>query len=918
MTALAFLGAVAAIMVLVLALEVDARSSLRIPRPTGLFTWITSGNWPAKVGGALVIVGVGALLRFAAIEIHVPPTSKLVAGIVIAMALGFGSAFVGGGSARRAVSLCLGGAGFGVAYLTAYSAFGLFQYLSNPAGLALLGLTSIGAGVYAVTRSALSLAVLSMVGAFLGPAFAVEDPGPGIVYGYYFGASVLTLSMVAIRGWRPLIHLSFLFTLAGGVFFAWTASYYTPQYSDVMLPMLLLLTATHVAMPIVERRAAGSLWAERLDLIYMVALPAVVSLLAVWIAPTRIGLATELMCLGAIWAIAAVALQFTRGRGVAAHAMIAVLLLGLGTAARFRDLPWELISLSFAVAALFVAARKPLDRVHSLLAGFVVLFGAVHILMSLGMSDIDTASVGTLVERLIGATLIIVAGVICRRIRQTLDTLLLAVGICWAVFAVGLELIRYNLATVAVVFHGISLLAVLSLWIPGRKIRIVDHAPILFATAVLGTGVWAALNAATPVAWTLLFVAPLALIGVAVRPADPERKGSTDRAVAATLAAIVAGAWAARVDAHMGYAIAYFPLACAVGAGIAAMAIGRTMSGIRGAWVSETADALGIGFAAAIVYSSAVLIGRDVSAIALEVLALAGLSYTLHLRRADGKPVEFSTAAFIVALGLVVQANLMRLVGPPGDQNILGILDLRFPAVTSLLWATAGSALTIWSRKVKSRALWVSGAVLLVASAVKLVLFDFGSLGQLANILAVIAAGGMFLLVGWLAPMPPAAPEEDKPVKGSPPPGPEDEPGPSGWASEAAAHEAQPSATDGGSGTATHADAHQSNAAGASVGRQPSGPQYRADTPSDTAQDMEQPHAQHGLYEYAQAQQGRMSRGDMQISRANDRSMTDAEIDASNRRTAWTIGLVVVAFLVIASQGYHLRTLLRLIGWHPY
>ncbi len=312
------------------------------------------------------------------------------------------------------------------------------------------------------------------------------------------------------------------------------------------------------------------------------------------------------------------------------------------------------------------------------------------------------------------------------------------------------------------------------------------------------------------------------------------------------------------------------------------------------------------------------LIGRDVSAIALEVLALAGLSYTLHLRRADGKPVEFSTAAFIVALGLVVQANLMRLVGPPGDQNILGILDLRFPAVTSLLWATAGSALTIWSRKVKSRALWVSGAVLLVASAVKLVLFDFGSLGQLANILAVIAAGGMFLLVGWLAPMPPAAPEEDKPVKGSPPPGPEDEPGPSGWASEAAAHEAQPSATHGGSGTATHADAHQSNAAGAGVGRQPSGPQYRADTPPDTAQDMEQPHAQHGLYEYAQAQQGRMSRGDMQISRANDRSMTDAEIDASNRRTAWTIGLVVVAFLVIASQGYHLRTLLRLIGWHPY
>src|SRR5262249_40365827 len=134
-----------------------------------------------------------------------------------------------------------------------------------------------------------------------------------------------------------------------------------------------------------------------------------------------------------------------------------------------------------------------------------------------------------------------------------------------------------------------------------------------------------------------------------------------------------------------------------------------------------------------------------------------------------------ATAAFIVAFGLMVQANLMRIVGAPGDQNILGVLDLKFPAVTSLLWATAGSALTIWSRKVTSRALWVSGAVLLVVSAVKLVLSDFGPLGQLANILAVIAAGGIFLLVGWLAPMPPAEPAQ-KPSEAAPPPAPGSDP----------------------------------------------------------------------------------------------------------------------------------------------
>ena len=66
-------------------------------------------------------------------------------------------------------------------------------------GLGLLVLTAIGAGVFAVSRSALSLAVLSMVGAFIAPAFAVDDPGPRVVYGYYVAASALTLAHGVVR-----------------------------------------------------------------------------------------------------------------------------------------------------------------------------------------------------------------------------------------------------------------------------------------------------------------------------------------------------------------------------------------------------------------------------------------------------------------------------------------------------------------------------------------------------------------------------------------------------------------------------------------------------------------------------------------------------------------------------------------------
>ena len=55
-----------------------------------------------------------------------------------------------------------------------------------------------------------------------------------------------------------------------------------------------------------------------------------------------------------------------------------------------------------------------------------------------------------LIERLIAAAFVITAGAICRRIRQSLDTLLLAVGLLWAFFAIGAELVRLDLATIVV------------------------------------------------------------------------------------------------------------------------------------------------------------------------------------------------------------------------------------------------------------------------------------------------------------------------------------------------------------------------------------------------------------------------------------------------------------------------------------
>ena len=469
MVALIFLLVITAVFGAILALESDDDRFER--RPAGLLTWIARGNWPAKVGGGLLIVGVGALLRYAAIHFEAPPGIKLGVGFSGSLALGLGSFLLAGNPRRRAISLALGGAAFGVAYLTAYSAFALFAYLPTLPGLGLLALTAVAAGVFAVTRSALSLAVLSMVGAFIAPAFAVEDPGAQVVYRYYAAISMLTLLMVAIRGWRPLIHLSFLFTLAGGAFFAWTAGYFSRDNGAQMMPLVAMLVATHVAMPLVERRWMRGRVVESLDALYMLALPLVAALSAVAIAPSRAALALQLWCFAAIWLGASLWMRTEKRDGVATHALIGLLMFGLGLAARFPGLPWELLALGIAVAALALAARRPdSQRLQGLLAGLVLVLGAVHMIGTAAPAAADPLFLNAhFCERLLGAALLMVAAVTLRRLRHTLDSLMLTAACSWALLTLGAELARIELVSGWVLLHWALLAAGFASFLLARR-----------------------------------------------------------------------------------------------------------------------------------------------------------------------------------------------------------------------------------------------------------------------------------------------------------------------------------------------------------------------------------------------------------------------------------------------------------------
>ncbi len=757
MVALIFLSVVAGVFVAVVALE-GGDSSLE-KRPRGLFTWIASGNWPAKIGGALMVVGVGALLRYAAINFNAPPSLKLGFGIAAAAALGFGSFFTAGIAQRRAVSLALGGAAFGVAYLTAYSAYALFGYLPTVQGLGLLVLTAVGAGLFAVTRSALSLAVLSMVGAFMAPAFAVDDPGPGVVYGYYVAISVLTLLMVAVRGWRPLIHLSFLFTLAGGAFFAWTAGYFQPENSAVMFPLLVMLVAVHVAMPLTERRWTRGVVVESLDTVYLVALPAVAALTALAISPSRAALAMQFWWFAAIWLAASAFLFGQKREGMASHAIIGLLMVGFGLAARFRNLPWELVTLGLAVTALVLAARRSeSQRLHGFLAGLVLVLAAVHMIGAIAPADGSTLFFnGRFAERIVGAGMLVIAALTLRRLRHTLDSLMLTIAIGWAAVAVGAEIVRLDLVSAWMIVHWLLALGGIAMYFVAPRFSKADRAIVPLILAIGLSGVLAQWRTEAELSWVSAGLAGLAMLAIALRPLGERDSPQSGRALAAIGAPLLVALWMGRVahltpDTHW-----QFPLAVTAAFAALVLLAGYRARARSAAWFNETTDIFAVGFTFVLLAAAAFDIERETSAVLLELICVGALTLIARWNGERVRVGHWIIPATVIGVALVLQANLLRGLGPPGELNALDVTKMNWPTLVSLLWASIGAALTIRARRVGSRVQWTAGAAFLVGAAIKLLLLDFGSLGELANILAVITAGGVFLLVGWLAPMPPAA-----------------------------------------------------------------------------------------------------------------------------------------------------------------
>lgn len=186
-------------------------------------TWLLTANSPVKIGIILSLIGLGFLLREAAVRGWVDFTIEIrLAAVTL-----FGLAMLAFGWIQRTkrpiYGLSLQGGGIAVLYLATLAAYALYDLLHPLAALAAVVLITVAAGALAMIQSSLTLAMLGLIGGYSAPLLAFEWPQDHLaVFSAYavLGAAVVTVGR--LKAWPLLMVSGYLstFVVAGLWLFA--------------------------------------------------------------------------------------------------------------------------------------------------------------------------------------------------------------------------------------------------------------------------------------------------------------------------------------------------------------------------------------------------------------------------------------------------------------------------------------------------------------------------------------------------------------------------------------------------------------------------------------------------------------------------------------------------------------------------
>jgi len=151
----------------------------------------------------------------------------------------------------------------------------------------------------------------------------------------------------------------------------------------------------------------------------------------------------------------------------------------------------------------------------------------------------------------------------------------------------------------------------------------------------------------------------------------------------------------------------------------------------------------------------------------LELLSIAVLSYWLYQHRSQfDKNIKLVFLVTIALILLITSSTIFaRALHHYRDIDYsLPTLwsDLFFQAGLSILWSSLAIIAMLIAKYRASRFLWIGGFAVLLLVIAKLFLIELGSSGTIERIISFIAVGGLLLVIGYFAPLPPKKSQENK------------------------------------------------------------------------------------------------------------------------------------------------------------
>jgi uncharacterized membrane protein len=113
----------------------------------------------------------------------------------------------------------------------------------------------------------------------------------------------------------------------------------------------------------------------------------------------------------------------------------------------------------------------------------------------------------------------------------------------------------------------------------------------------------------------------------------------------------------------------------------------------------------------------------------------------------------WSAVAFVVLNGIIARAT--HFWGKVSFEFSALWNVARYQASVSITWTVAALLIMVVATRLKARAAWAVGGVLLAAAVVKLFVVDLAGVGTVGRIVSFIVAGLLILLIGYLSPLPP-------------------------------------------------------------------------------------------------------------------------------------------------------------------